>query len=1032
MKKIKIKISDKVKKILLFAGIPILLLTVFATIFSLSRPRDSVLVNVSPNSAEIYLKTRIKPLLSVNEKWDYEISSEYVGDYRTWVSVITLTGLQSSSDYTFQYRYNLLPKSQKFEFTTKEVPEDIEILELETGSLTTSTYAYIDTEGYDLLIRTNPESNLWAFDRNRIDTGDYTVKNYLNLEVISRNEPFWERSFIKLETLIKGVNAQAQDCIAEDPPESPGDEFCQAAEDTPRTIEDGKERLLEDYFLYSIKKETVIDGPIESHIDYYEVQDIESLMSYIEVAIDDSHFMGSLFKHSTELKAMLENPETIANVQGILDCQMGIYNHRGYDSWDNECWRGRRKDPDTPFYPEVAEGIEFLPAMYEEWVNGNDLGYASLFFLGIPDIICESIKAGVDPLWVLTVWVHESNGSNYGCNWGSEISCTIDFGAESVGGDFEMRFNSQLGYILVNTRHSMTDLWSEKPNEKNTPLVFWNWHKAAPVSVDDLKSSFIPYYNPIYGDSKLDSPVLLRTLPEISKSLDEFAFIDDGSGNTIPAHKYSCGDTSAPHIYLESYDICANPSLAKNRTDLYNHNEFLEAYNQFMGVRDGSAEFCEEEDAGKFCTRADGALARCDGNGNCRYLMAPQCYGEDREGGNCIVNYGPGKCSDDGHCIPVSPGTVEIIRYPRGEVGDGKFPLTQQECTIWGQILYDRGLSTYSKKDEEGCAYNYLYDSCYGAIAYDSRHGGGTGGYGNAGMVDGGSGDDWDDHWDGGDDDPPNQTNGYCCGIVPEGNPLDNIVGDWEFDSEAYPGICYDTWEVGGTWRDDTIAEVIELSAIPDSDTCQQVFEGVCCIKGSSARWYPKEYCSKQVPDLDRAQCEEYDEEYESININLEPGFNFITWQLKHPVVDLTTEDVFDIDENIILIAQFKDGVWKKVVARENGGIAGQHFQLCTNIPYLFVTEEETVINIQGAPKKRTPELNAQGWHFISPVIDGELLEFDEVREFVNNTDYNFNQSAIFNPIDQNFEYYISKDRYNEHYDSFDYAHGVFVKISSE
>jgi hypothetical protein len=955
------------------------------------------------------------------------------------------------------------------------------MLQLETGSLTTSTYAYVDTDGYDLIVRTNPESSLWAFDRNRIGTNEYTIRNYLNLKVIPRNQSFWERSLREIGKLVQEVNAQAQvACTANRPPESPDDEFCLASKDSPPTTESGKEWLLEQ-FLYETKKD-VTSGNTESSIDVYDEDDIENLMAYIEVAIDNSLHMGSLFSHSAQLKDMLTDPESIANIQGILDCQVSHYWQREYESW-GQCSTERRED-NSPFYPDNYSDTSFLPKMYDEWANENSLGYASLFFYGAPDIICESIKAGMDPLWILTIWMHESNASDYGCAAGNPQSCTVDFGADSVGGNFEMRFNSQLGYILFTGRHSMLWTWSANPNDDNTPLVFWNWHKAAPVSEGDLLASFRDYYNPVYGDSRLDSPVLLRVSPEILEDQMVDGDYHIAQINGQDAHTYSCGETSAPHIYLENYDICANPLLAKNRTDLYNHDEYLAAYEEFMsleGEEEEEEEEIEEEEEeeeeqpsceeGSCCNYSDDFIGLCI-NGECSdsIQLLNQCSQLEDTGKYCTTGQRCGYCTMTGNCAsldridltPISPGlTCWPVQAPcscPGQdghlsayeecpevvlgIGDpvrpgdpeyGKFQLTPEECDRWGAILYDRGLSDYDDDNELGCGYDALYESCFGVIAYDSRHGGGSGGYGNAGIIpDDGSEGGWDDHWDGGEDDPPNQTDGYCCGIVAEGNPVDNIVGDWEFDSDSYPGVCYDTWEVGGTWRDDTIAEVIELAVVPDSDTCQQVFEGTCCVREGSAQWYPEEYCNMPIPDLDREQCSQYNDDYQSINITLEPGFNFITWDLKHPVVDLTTEDVFDIDENIILIAQFKDGVWKKVVAREGGSIAGEHFQLWTNIPYLFITEEETVINIQGVPKKRIPELNAEGWYFISPVIDGELLEFDDLREFVNNSDYNFEQSATFNPLNQYFEYYISEDRYNEHYDSFDYAHGVFLKIKSD
>jgi hypothetical protein len=1009
MKNFKIKTSRKARKTILLIVIPIISLFTLLVFFFLLKPRDSLVLNVTSNSAEVYLKTKLKPILKVDDTWDSEISNDYVEDYKLWVSKISINNLEPDTKYSFKYGYNFLFSIKDLEFNTKQVADDVQAPEVETGIMSTSSYVLVDTDEYDLLIRTNPESDMWAFDKNRIDLKEYTIRNYLKLENILTRSNWLENIIGNFRKVASSVNAQAQDeCEASVPPQSPDDEFCQASRGSPRTIESGKRRLLEDFFLYSTKKDVINGENMESRIDIYGEQDIQDLLEYIGIAIDGSD-VADYYSYSSRLKTLLTDLEEIANIQGTLDCQYH-WDERGYNSW-SECSSNNRREANTAFYPDVDKGASVLPSMYNEWDNGNFKGYSSLFFLGMPDIICESVKAGMDPLWILTTWMHESSASDYGCANGSPGSCTIDFGGESVGGNLKMRFNSQLGYILFNGRHAM--YWTIDEQEKNTPLVFWNWHRAAPYSAGDLSSSFNSYFDPVYGNSNMNTPVIIRYTDWIYNNGNEVKL-----GNGENARSYECGDTSAPHIYLESYDICANPLLAKTRDDLYNSQDLEEAYNEFMDGNDGWGSCDDGKKMGDFCTRSDGSTAMCDANGNCRTSIGAPCQaGPDAEGNNCIVNGKAGTCDDNFTCVPIESGNVPT------------FPLTYDECKKWGEILYEHGITVFPGEEDTSCSYDYLYNSCYGVIAYDSRFkAGGIGGYGDAGMVTDDSATKWDDYWND-DDDPPNQTDGYCCGIVGENDKLNKIIGDWEFDSNYYPGVCYDTWEVGTKRMEDVIAEVIELSVIPDSDTCQKNFEGVCCIKGSTAQWYPKEYCDIQLSDLDYAQCQEYKDKYDSINIPLEPGFNFITWDLQHPIQELSTKDVFDIDSNIILIASFENGAWENIVLKENGQIAGQHFELKPNTPYLFVSEDETTINIQGEVVKNAPDFTSKGWHFISPVIDGELQDFDGIKDFIGQTDYTFNQSAVFNHYNQTFEYYISEYNYNEHYDFIDFSHGIFVKV---
>jgi hypothetical protein len=406
-------------------------------------------------------------------------------------------------------------------------------------------------------------------------------------------------------------------------------------------------------------------------------------------------------------------------------------------------------------------------------------------------------------------------------------------------------------------------------------------------------------------------------------------------------------------MYLDTYDVCANPTLAKTRTDLYNHDELKQAYDMFS----------------------------------------------EELGGNI----------DD-------------------------FYLNEEGCNDWGSILEDN-VTEYSDKDGTLCTWDQQYKRCSGVIAYDIRSGAkGTGTYGSArsgGSSGGGSTSGWEDHWDD-DDDPVNQTDGYCCGIVSKNNTQGDIVGDWEFDEDSYQGVCYDTWKVGESRNNEIISQVIELSNVPDSNSCQKTFEGTCCLKNGVAQWYPKEYCNMELSNLNQNQCKEYNNQYESVNILLEPGFNFVTWELKHPFKTLTTDDVFEIDSDILMVASFQNGTWKNIVVKQGNDVAGESFELVPNQPYLFVVDKENIINIQGTIEGSTLNFNVTGWHLISPMIDGEFKQYNELKKDINSTEYNITQTATFDHSEQAFKYFISNDKKDEGYNVLDENHGIFIKLNSD
>jgi len=98
-----------------------------------------------------------------------------------------------------------------------------------------------------------------------------------------------------------------------------------------------------------------------------------------------------------------------------------------------------------PYLPSNAISREAFAGLANRWVSGRGKNYAYECY---NDVIYRAKKAGVDPAFVLTMWLKESGASNY--TWNPDAIGTIeDFGIHGKRGIPVENFDKQIEYFLT-------------------------------------------------------------------------------------------------------------------------------------------------------------------------------------------------------------------------------------------------------------------------------------------------------------------------------------------------------------------------------------------------------------------------------------------------------------------------------------------------------------------------------------------------------------------------------------------------------
>jgi hypothetical protein len=312
-------------------------------------------------------------------------------------------------------------------------------------------------------------------------------------------------------------------------------------------------------------------------------------------------------------------------------------------------------------------------------------------------------------------------------------------------------------------------------------------------------------------------------------------------------------------------------------------------------------------------------------------------------------------------------------------------------------------------------------------------------------------------------DDGGNDTGGGICCALKISNK-DDFRGDWEDISNK---SCNQIWQVGRELYGGKIQYSEEIS-VSNRASCERWWDGVCCNSNGKTEWLPSSLCSKKLPEYTnynscingntpdeeicckdselyewkyKGDCQNVSENYEteyqcerangrevSVTLNLNKGYNFIAWNASDPISPVLASKLFD-NPSVILIATFKDGIWNKIMYREDGQLKGQDFNIVRGEAYLITTTSDFNLSYSGRTFTEFSWGNMKGWQYVpaqslDPYYNTKsvVLSFDTV---------DVSQVGLWDKELGKFNYYVYDVSGSEFGESvrLNDDYGVFVKI---
>ncbi len=205
--------------------------------------------------------------------------------------------------------------------------------------------------------------------------------------------------------------------------------------------------------------------------------------------------------------------------------------------------------------------------------------------------------------------------------------------------------------------------------------------------------------------------------------------------------------------------------------------------------------------------------------------------------------------------------------------------------------------------------------------------------------------------------------------------------------------------------------------------------EMACCLDNNEYEWKKKNSCNNIINEYQTEySCLQANGREVTLELDLHKGYNFVAINASDQSNPLAASQLLE-NPAIILVATFKNGVWNKIMYRENGDIKGTDFNLEKGNAYLITTTTEFTITYTGRTFTKFDWDGLKGWQFIStkalePHSDTKsmVLLFDEV---------DVTQVGLWDQELGHFKYYlytVSGQEYGETI-RLDDDQGVFVKI---
>lgn len=239
------------------------------------------------------------------------------------------------------------------------------------------------------------------------------------------------------------------------------------------------------------------------------------------------------------------------------------------------------------------------------------------------------------------------------------------------------------------------------------------------------------------------------------------------------------------------------------------------------------------------------------------------------------------------------------------------------------------------------------------------------------------------------------------------------------------------------------VGKSIEWSCVngTKSQTCRASVSDlppVCCLEGQSVSWINQTQCSGEILEgVSRSNCYLKD-----VNIEIKRNVSF--YQPMRVVnsnevpIDTAKKLIEYSKGKILVVGEFLNNEWIKLVKYNNGNISGQDFNLEYGRVYLVISTEEFSIPIKSIsiPFEKTDLTKLLGWNLIpSKYFDG-LAKY--TTEILTGDDFEYiSQVAVWDDELGTFNYTIEdltveegiEEMFGTYYD-ITTQQGIFVRIS--
>jgi hypothetical protein len=308
-----------------------------------------------------------------------------------------------------------------------------------------------------------------------------------------------------------------------------------------------------------------------------------------------------------------------------------------------------------------------------------------------------------------------------------------------------------------------------------------------------------------------------------------------------------------------------------------------------------------------------------------------------------------------------------------------------------------------------------------------------------------------------------------CCAVKLENR--DNLVGI--FKNNVGSKRCEDLFKQGSSLLGSKVEYTVLLQDQEQQNSCETEYEGVCCRLSSDIKWYPKYMCSDEIEELlTPDSCNNYQGErgcffrdgkyewlpmiladdylenvsseslclernnvsiytlplYQSVNF---VGFDYSPLRNGEP---LFASDILEMYPEISLVANFKNYDWVDIVVRgEDIPFAGQDFEISQNSGYLFVSDRDTTLTLDGWVDSNAPVKTLEkGWTLVGGSKYWEYRDASNLITNFNSDGLPVNTVAIWSNDLSSFTYRMEQEGevYGENISIPDQA-GVFLRIDN-